>query len=100
MNANPIDIESDVELQGVLWACHKYWKGEPLPPEQRIVCYSWVIDDYRNRFGRGFHQTKLYWLAKLGFLKQDSSSRGQSRRYYKLTDPIRVENLLAKWRLN
>ena len=94
------EIENDPELQRVLWACYKYWQGESLPPHKRAICYSWVRRLYENRFGTKFHQSRLRRLAKLGFLKQDVASRGGNRRYYKIIDPDRVDDLLRKWNLN
>jgi hypothetical protein len=98
MEAN--EIEDDVELQRVLWACYKYWHDESLPPYERIICYNWVLGPYENRFGTKFHQSGLRRLTKLGFLKQDHASRGGHRRYYKIVDPNRVADLLRKWILN
>ncbi|MFB0521206.1 MAG: hypothetical protein ACETWD_07245 [Desulfatiglandales bacterium] len=99
MRAN--EIENDLELQRVLWACYKYWQGEKsLPPDRRIICYSWVIGPYENRFGTKFHQSRLGRLAKLGFLKKGDTARSGHRRYYKIADPDRVDDLLRKWDLN
>ena len=98
MRAN--EIENDLELQRVLWACHKYWQSESLPPHERAICYSWVLRLYEDRFATKFHQSRLRRLTKLGFLEQDDTSRGGHRRYYKITDPNRVDNLLRKWDLN
>ena len=98
MNAS--EIESDAELQRVLWACYKYWQGESSPPQDRVICYSWVIGPYRERFGTDFHQSRLYLLTKLGFLKQDDTARGGNRRYYKIISPSRVADLLTKWKLS
>ena len=93
------EIESNVELQQVLWACYKYWQGESLPPHERVICYSWVVRLYEDKFGTGFHQSKLRRLASLGFLQQDDTSRGGNRRYYKIVDPNKVASLLKKWKL-
>ncbi len=93
-------IEGDPELQRVLWACYSYWQREPLPPENRSICYSWVVGPFTARFGAGFHQSRLERLARLGFLEKDDTSRGGARRYYKLSDPARVVALLKAWGLN
>ena len=93
------EIENDLELQRVLWACYKYWQSESLPPHKRAICYSWVIGPYEDRFGTRFHQSRLRRLTKLGFLERDVASRGGSRRYYKIVDPNRVDDLLQKWDL-
>jgi hypothetical protein len=97
MRAN--EIENDLELQRVLWACYRYWQGEALPPHERVICYSWVVRLYEDRFDAGFHQSKLRRLAGLGFLQQDDTSRGGNRRYYMIVDPNRVASLLKKWKL-
>ena len=73
------------ELQRILWACYDYWQAEPLPADDRTVCFSWVEGSYRTRFGGTFHQSRLAALAKLGYLVPDDSSRGGGRRYYRLT---------------
>jgi len=94
---NVAEIERNPELQRVLLACYEYWQTEPLPPEQRSVCFSWVSGTHRRMFGEEFHPAKLYQLTKLGFLKQDDTSRGGHRRYYKIVDPSLVELLASKW---
>lgn len=96
------EIENELELQQVLWACYTYWKrqGEALPPNERVVCYKWVRGPYEDRFGTRFHQSKLQRLAKLGFLEKDDTARGGSRRYYRIVEPEQVGELLRKWGLN
>ncbi|HXG08677.1 MAG TPA: hypothetical protein VNK04_02715 [Gemmataceae bacterium] len=94
---NVAEIERNPELQRVLLACYEYWKTEPLPPEQRVICFKWVSGKYREMFNREFHPAKLSQLAKLGFLKKDDTSRGGHRRYYKIVDPALVEALARKW---
>ncbi len=96
----PTDIEKDMELQRVLWACYEYWQTEPLPVDQRAVCYSWAIGPYEKTFGTQFHQSRLYRLTKLGFLQQARTSRGGGRRYYTLNNPEGIAGLLKKWNLN
>lgn len=98
MGAN--EIEEDLELKRILWACYKYWQGESSPPDERNICYKWVLGAYENRFRTKFHQSRLRRLAKLRFLKQDDTSRVGHRRYYKIIDPNRVGELLSKWKLN
>lgn len=93
------EIEKDPELQGVLWACYKYWQDESLPSDKRVICYSWIVGLYNERFGTKFHQSKLRNLTKLGFLKGDDTSRGLHRRYYKIINPNQVYELLRKWNL-
>ncbi len=91
------DLDRDSELQRVLLACYEYWQNEPLPTNDRFVCYSWVIGIYQRMFGGWFHQAKLYQLTKLGFLKQDDTSRSGHRRYYKIVNPGLVEGLAKQW---
>ena len=93
------ELEKDLESQQVLWASYEYWQGEALPPRERLICYSWVVRVYKDRFGTKFHHSKLRRLAKLGFLKEDDTSRGGCRRYYTIIDPHRVCDLLRKWNL-
>jgi hypothetical protein len=95
MTAN--EIENNPELQRVLWACYKYWQGESLPPDERAICYSWVVRTYEERFGTRFHHSRLRDLAKLGFLNQDDDSRSGHRRYYKIVEPNLVNDLLNRW---
>lgn len=93
------EIEHDLELKRILWACYQYWHAESLPPDERTICYKWVLGTYENRFRTKFHQSGLRRLTKLRFLKQDDTSRGGHRRYYKIVDPGRVSDLLSKWNL-
>jgi len=88
------DLEPD--LLRVLQACYEYWSREPLPPEKRAICHSWVVDPYEKLFGGTFHQATLRTLAKLGYLVEDFTSRGGHRRYYTIPDPERVVELVKK----
>jgi len=90
----------DPELQRVLWACLTYWNTEPNPLDGRAVCYSWVARCYKDRFGGTFHQSRLQHLARLGVLAKADTSRGENRRYYRISDPERLGELLKKWNLN
>jgi hypothetical protein len=58
---------SDRQLQRVLWACFAYCQGEPLPVEQRTVCYSWVVRRYLESFGAPFQRPKLGRLVRVWF---------------------------------
>ena|SRR6266851_1674019 len=91
------ELEDNPELHHVLIACYEYWRSEPVPPEQRIICYSWVIGPYREMFGTEFHPAKLYQLTKLGFLNQEHTARGGGRRYYKIANPEIAQSLIEKW---
>ena len=90
----------DLELQRVLWACLAYWNTEPNPLDERVVCYPWVARRYKDRFGGTFHQSRLQHLAQLGLLTKDDTSRGGNRRYYRISKPERLGELLKKWNLN
>ncbi|HEX9292933.1 MAG TPA: hypothetical protein VF873_04530 [Gemmatimonadales bacterium] len=90
-------IEAEPELQRVLSACYEVWKRENLPPDQRLLCYSWILPLYEDRFGKGFHPSRLAQLGTAGLLEKYVSTRNGARRYYKLSDPDRVESLLREW---
>jgi hypothetical protein len=97
---NTKSIEKELELQQVLWACYQYWQNETsLSPSERVICYSWILRTYEDRFHNKFHQSKLQRLTKDGFLSQEDVSRSTRRRYYKIVAPDQVENLLRKWEL-
>jgi hypothetical protein len=90
----------DPELRRVLWACLSYWNAEPIPFDERVVCYSWVVRRYQGRFGGTFHQSRLQQLAQLGLLTKKDTSRGGNRRYYKIDDPAQSDEMVKKWDLN
>jgi hypothetical protein len=94
------DIVTNTELQRISWACLQYWNGEPLAPEDRLICYKWVKRVYQAQFGETFSPQKLGTLARLGVLTADDTSRGGNRRYYKLTNPAALANLLARVSMN
>src|SRR5438270_13489612 len=79
-----------VEHRQVLWACCECWKCHTSAPQDREVCYSWLIDRYVQRFGRAFHQSVLSELADMGFLNRGDTVRGGARRYYTIPDPAKV----------
>src|SRR5262249_45820475 len=87
-------FENDLELLRVLQACYENWSRESVPPEQRAVCHSWVAGPYEKLFGSTFHQGRFRTLARMGFLKEDYTSRGGHRRYYTIPDPGRVAELV------
>lgn len=87
-------LRDDPELLRIAAACLEYWKGEPYGPH-RAICYSWVARLYASKFGGSFHQTRLAQLERLGILVKDGdTSRGGSRRYYRITDPRRLSEIL------
>jgi hypothetical protein len=94
------ELEVARELQRILWACLAYWNTETLAPEERLVCYSWVVRPHLERFRETFHQSKLEELARLGFLEKADTSRGGNRRYYRIPEADRVRWLLQEWNLN
>ncbi|SRR6266566_3444301 len=94
------EIEGNPEQQQVLWACLAYWSTEPSPIEKRMVCYSWVLDCYRARFGTAFHKSVLEKLARFGWLEKAYTVRGGKRRYYQISDPERLGESIKKWNLN
>jgi len=51
-------------------------------------------------FGGSFHQARLVELERLGFLAKDDTSRGGDRRYYRLTDPVRLVEILKSCNAN
>lgn len=97
MNTEMIE---DLELRLILSACYAYWEKEQLPPDQRAICYTWVHNVYKARFGGSFHQSRLEHLARLGVLEKDDTSRGGNRRYYRIVDADRLATLLRDWSLN
>jgi hypothetical protein len=93
------EIENEPELQQVLLACYKYWQDESLPANERVICYNWIVGLYSEKFGAKFHPSRLRHLIKLGFLKENDTSRGGHRRYYEIINPDQVHELLMKWGL-
>jgi hypothetical protein len=94
------EVEVAPELQRILWACLAYWDTEILVSEERLVCYSWVVRPYLERFRETFHQSKLEELARLGLLEKADTSRGGNRRYYRIPEADRVRGLLQEWNFN
>jgi hypothetical protein len=97
MSVQTLDLTP--EQQRILWACYAYWAASPAPPEQRLVCYTWVLYCYQQRFGGEFTPPQLRSLAQLGLLRPGHVVRGGGRRYYTLADPQRVHELLGEWGL-
>src|SRR5437773_10760270 len=88
------DLADDPELLRVLQACYESWSRGSAAPEQRSICHSWLTGPYQELFGETFHQGRLRTLARMGFLREDDSSRGGHRRYYTIPDPDRVAALV------
>ncbi len=95
-----IEIENNMELQRILWACYEYWRKESLAPHERSICYTWVVKVYRGKFGTKFHQAALRRLVKLGFLQPDKTSQSGNRRYYRIVNPTQIGSLLQKFDIN
>lgn len=92
--------EMDQDLRRVLCACYEYWRDEvEVSPLERFICYSWVRDLYKRRYGDDFHQAKLGKLVALGLLEKQESSRGGDRAYYRLVNPSQIYELLHGWQL-
>jgi hypothetical protein len=92
---NAVIALDDVDRR-VLWACYEHWKATAVSADQRSVCYRWIIRPYADRFGTRFHPSRLAHLARLGWLAKEDSSRGGSRRYYRIADPARLADLLRE----
>jgi len=89
------EILHDRELQRILLACLDYWSKEPCAPAEPIICYKWVARCYQARFGGKFHQSRLGELERLGVLAKDGdTSRGGDRRYYRIIDPVALDEIL------
>ncbi len=83
---------NDPELHRILVACLDYGNTQGAP--QPVICYSWVARCYEAKFGGTFHPSRLQQLERLGVLAKDGdTSRGGSRRYYKIIDPIELGNI-------
>ncbi len=83
---------NDPELQRIFLACLDYGTTQHTP--QPLICYSWVARCYEARFGGTFHQSRLGELERLGVLAKDGdTSRGGSRRYYRIIEPIELRNV-------
>jgi len=91
---------TDPQLLRILWACLTYWSTEPSSVDQRSVCYAWVVKVYANKFGGTFHPSRLQYLARLGLLSKDDTSRGGDRRYYRINAPAHLAEFLKGCNLN
>ena len=98
MKANQVHLGP--ELHRVLWAVFDYWNAEPLPLEERSICYTWIVRRYQNKFDGPFHQSRLQELARLGLLEKDDAAHQGNRRYYKVSDPAQVAALLKDANMN
>ena len=93
------EIVNEKELTQILWACYEYWDNESDPVEKRVVCYDWVVKEFKSRFDRGFHESELIKLADYGILSAVDKSRGGNRVYYTLNNPSEIREKLLIWGL-
>jgi hypothetical protein len=93
---NEEQLLRDPELQRVMWAYCEVWNRAAGSESERQVCTKWVKNRFEERFGGGFHQSRLATLAKFGFLTPGWLTRGKSRRHYLLNDPPRVLALVSR----
>lgn len=94
------ELRDDPELQRIAAACLEYWNGESYGLH-RAICYSWVARLYASKFGGSFHQARLAQLERLGILaKNGDTSRSGHRRYYRITNPERLSEILKSHNLN
>ncbi|MGD0173351.1 MAG: hypothetical protein ABSC61_02785 [Anaerolineales bacterium] len=93
------EIVNEKELKKVLWACYNYWNNESDPVDKRVICYTWVIKEYKNRFDKEFNESKLTKLADYGILSVVDKPRGGNRVYYKFNNPTEVKEKLLIWGL-
>ena len=91
-----LPLALQAKLLRVLQACYESWSRGSAAPEQRSICHSWLTGPYQELFGETFHQGRLRTLARMGFLREDDSSRGGHRRYYTIPDPDRVAAILKR----
>jgi hypothetical protein len=83
------------ELRQVLRAAYECWHSSPNPPDQRSLCFEWIVVDYQRLFGGMFHQVRLRQLADLGLLVPGDLTRAGARRYYTMPDPLLVYQILT-----
>jgi hypothetical protein len=91
------EVLNDPELNRILLACLDCGKEKPEP----VIWFSSVARYYKARYGRTFHQSRLAELERLGVLAKDGdTSRGGSRRYYRIIDPFALAELLKGYNAN
>lgn len=92
--------ELDVETLRVLCACYEYWATEPLPIEDRVICFRWIKRGFESRFGVELTRREFDLAAKSGLLVKADTSRGGNRRYYRLVDPDQLRQLSSIFSTN
>jgi hypothetical protein len=86
------EVLNDPELNRILLACLDCGKEKPEP----VIWFSSVARYYKARYSRTFHQSRLAELERLGVLAKDGdTSRGGSRRYYRIIDPFALAERLT-----
>jgi hypothetical protein len=88
-----------LEHRQALCSCVEFWKTSDTPIEQRAFCFEWIERLHFERFGERLHQAHLRALEQRGWLTKLDSSRGGSRRYYRLTNPDLAERMMPMLRL-
>ncbi len=92
--------ELDIETRRVLWACYEYWATEPLPVDERVICFKWVKRRFESRFGTKLTRREFDRAAKSGLLAKADTSRGGDRRYYRLVDPEQLRQVGSTFSTN
>ena len=95
-----IELAGDPRLQRALQASYEYWSGEDQPVEQRLICFRWIKNRCRARFGMALTRAQFDRLWRLGLLEKADTSRGGDRRYYRLCDPEAIRCLVERFRQN
>ena len=86
-------ISADPELlRRVLHISIECWNQQVprLPAEEREICYEWVRDRYRARFGVALTRPQFESLFRAGLIEKGESSRAGKRRYYRLRDVTEI----------
>ena len=93
------EIVNEKELKRVLWACYNYWDNESKPIDKRVICYTWVLKEFKNRYDKVFDESEIIKLANHGILVEVDKSRDKNQIYYKLNNPAEVKEKLLIWGL-
>ena len=91
-----VDVSENPELIRTLRVAYDYWESEPTAINDRVICFAWVRNSYRRRFGIEITRAQFERLWRLGFLEKADDSRGGQRRYYRLCEPDGIARLLAQ----
>jgi hypothetical protein len=91
------EIVNEKELKQVLWACYNYWDNESKPVDKRIICYKWILKEFKNRYDKEFDESEIIKLVNHGILSVVEKTRGDKQVYYKLNNPSEVREKLMIW---